>query len=767
MVSSTFVRSAGLFSTLFSIQANAGASGSGTTTRYWDCCKPSCAWSGKADVTAPVKTCDIKDSPLTDAAAVNGCGGGTAYMCSDQSPWAVNSTLAYGFAAVNIAGGSESSWCSACYALKFTSGGAVGKTMIVQATNTGGDLGSNQFDLAIPGGGVGIFNGCTAEWGAPSSGWGAQYGGISSATACSSFPAKLKPGCDWRFDWFGGADNPTVDFTQVACPAEILAKTGSKRNDDSSMPNVVGSVSGSVSSSAAPAVSTSKAATSSKAPAVSSSKAPVVSSAAPVSSSYSAPAVPSKASSSSTPVKAASTPGLTVNPSSTMATVIKTISKSACPASSSASASAVSNASAAAKYAQCGGTGWTGPTICMATSHDISSPPNFDAPASGSELREKRKAFKEAGKGIYADDDPVSLRGYRRIKWYFHQEPWEILRTPALAPFEPSYYHPTLLDSLGNLGELIELSPSQYNRKKVLASVGEAAGEITLSQPITGLPRYELRRALVDAIDSVIHGLHEPSNRKRRRFTSATTSNPTSQPKRVRQLPAPITEAREDVDQPQLGAQSAEPLPAHHEQRGGTLDPVIKLEDDLNHVIATTAELRLRILPPSQDTPPQEKYLAQAQYYTALHQWTVQSERLEVVAADATALSSQLGRRETELDQAIAIIEMEGAKFAENRRAVAIQNETDEASRAALNSRLGFTVSERFWKSFQSNVEMELRDLDRTSIEAEKRYLKVIRKKEKNVADSAKMAELMQKIDTLKKELDTPIDKSVKMERLA
>lgn len=86
-------------------------------------------------------------------------------MCADQSPWAVNSTLAYGFAAVNIAGGSESSWCSACYALKFTSGNAKGKTLIVQATNTGGDLGSNQFDLAIPGGGVGIFNGCTQEWG--------------------------------------------------------------------------------------------------------------------------------------------------------------------------------------------------------------------------------------------------------------------------------------------------------------------------------------------------------------------------------------------------------------------------------------------------------------------------------------------------------------------------------------------------------------------------------------------------------------------------
>ncbi|CAF4871674.1 unnamed protein product, partial [Rotaria sp. Silwood2] len=29
----------------------------GVTTRYWDCCKASCGWTGKASVTNPVKTC--------------------------------------------------------------------------------------------------------------------------------------------------------------------------------------------------------------------------------------------------------------------------------------------------------------------------------------------------------------------------------------------------------------------------------------------------------------------------------------------------------------------------------------------------------------------------------------------------------------------------------------------------------------------------------------------------------------------------------------
>lgn len=125
------------------------ASGSGRTTRYWDCCKSSCAWPGKAAVSSPVSTCDVHDRPIADPNASSGCDGGWSYMCSDQSPWAVSDDLAYGFASVNIAGGTESSWCCACYELTFTSGPVAGKKMVVQATNTGGDLANNQFDLSV------------------------------------------------------------------------------------------------------------------------------------------------------------------------------------------------------------------------------------------------------------------------------------------------------------------------------------------------------------------------------------------------------------------------------------------------------------------------------------------------------------------------------------------------------------------------------------------------------------------------------------------
>lgn len=98
-------------STGFASLTAAQASGSGSTTRYWDCCKGSCAWPGKADVSSPINTCDTDDNILEDPNSTSGCEGGGAYMCSDQSPWAVSEDLAYGFAAVSIPGGDESSWC--------------------------------------------------------------------------------------------------------------------------------------------------------------------------------------------------------------------------------------------------------------------------------------------------------------------------------------------------------------------------------------------------------------------------------------------------------------------------------------------------------------------------------------------------------------------------------------------------------------------------------------------------------------------------------
>jgi len=206
----------------------------GKTTRYWDCCKPSCAWDGKASVNKAVDTCNIDGTSIdTISYGKNGCeDGGVSYMCKAQQPWAVNDNLAYGFAAAKLVGKGENDWCCACYELTFTNGAASGKKMIVQATNTGNDLGENHFDIQMPGGGVGIFNGCQKQYGAPDNGWGERYGGVGSRDQCNALPEAIRGGCHWRFDWFRGADNPTVDFRRVRCPDELVAKTHCRRTDD-------------------------------------------------------------------------------------------------------------------------------------------------------------------------------------------------------------------------------------------------------------------------------------------------------------------------------------------------------------------------------------------------------------------------------------------------------------------------------------------------------------------------------------------------------
>lgn len=209
----------------------------GFATRYWDCCKPSCSWS------TAVPACQ-KDGTthISDRNAVSGCdSGGSAYECDSFAPWYDASTnLSYGFAAYNASG------CGICYELQFTgesSGGSAtgaaaikGKQMIVQVINIG-NIASGQFDLLIPGGGVGERTaGCTAQWGSVD--LGVTYGGLLSecnndaacmAGKCQSVfgsKATLLAGCNWFTGWFSSADNPAVIYKQVSCPAQITAKSG-------------------------------------------------------------------------------------------------------------------------------------------------------------------------------------------------------------------------------------------------------------------------------------------------------------------------------------------------------------------------------------------------------------------------------------------------------------------------------------------------------------------------------------------------------------
>ena len=215
----------------------------GKTTRYWDCCKPSCGWAENAakNNKKPTNSCGADGNSIVSATTGSACSGGSSTQCYSFAPWSVSDTLSYGYAATG--GGNPT--CGKCFQLDFTGSGdnanasaLANKTMIVQAINIGGDVGTTQFDLLIPGGGVGAFNACTNQWSVSNDKLGAQYGGFLTTcgtsmtcvtsmcqTAFSSKPA-LMAGCTWFTGWFNGANNPKIKYAEVACPAAITAKSG-------------------------------------------------------------------------------------------------------------------------------------------------------------------------------------------------------------------------------------------------------------------------------------------------------------------------------------------------------------------------------------------------------------------------------------------------------------------------------------------------------------------------------------------------------------
>ncbi|MBN2715211.1 MAG: hypothetical protein JXX14_05105 [Deltaproteobacteria bacterium] len=251
----------------------------GFSTKYWDCCKPHCAWPENVSNGQMAPVCTI-DNQLTtptipqdgwEQGKPSGCDApndpNAVFTCWNQAPIAVSDSLSYGFVATH-AGGEFS--CGQCFQLEFNgeskqtlqngpsaiddgSAGLKGKTMIVQATNIGYDVtqinGAYQFDIMIPGGGVGAFNGCSAQWGVDNSQLGATYGGFLQACyeklgydqphdtfkscvrdMCTGVFSKsgledLLAGCLWYVDWMNVADNPAFRYKVIDCP-DVLKKVG-------------------------------------------------------------------------------------------------------------------------------------------------------------------------------------------------------------------------------------------------------------------------------------------------------------------------------------------------------------------------------------------------------------------------------------------------------------------------------------------------------------------------------------------------------------
>jgi hypothetical protein len=228
-----------------------GYSGSGWASRYWDCSKPSCSWQENAG-NYRARQCGRDGKTLiSDPSATSIYDGGNATTCFSQVPFTVSgcTNMAFAFAAVP----GNSPQCGKCFQLTFNGGKNYGdpdanhaklkgKKLIVMASNIGYDVSGGQFDIMIPGGGVGIKNGCSSQL--PGVNQGNAEGGFlrdcegetgynaSKYASCvinkcdqafANYP-DLKEGCKFIATWMEAAGNPKHDFVEVECPQVLKDK---------------------------------------------------------------------------------------------------------------------------------------------------------------------------------------------------------------------------------------------------------------------------------------------------------------------------------------------------------------------------------------------------------------------------------------------------------------------------------------------------------------------------------------------------------------
>ena len=266
---------------------SAGTTQKGWNSRYWDSCKPHCSWMDNVDTSSQaayaaagytVRNCNIHDIEIPTftlskclerywwgmEGVPSSCevGAGGSFTCTDMAPIKVNDTLSYGFVA-----GPSNQGCGKCYHLQYdgsthnkgndgpdvkeTHIALKGKHLVVMASNIGHDvdLESTQFDLLVPGGGVGIFNALSTQIGKTPEELGSNNGGVLSycmdklgywqvtkeqyqecvIEKCdvvfdSTAWPHLNRGCKWLATFFEAADNPSFVWEEVECPQYLVDK---------------------------------------------------------------------------------------------------------------------------------------------------------------------------------------------------------------------------------------------------------------------------------------------------------------------------------------------------------------------------------------------------------------------------------------------------------------------------------------------------------------------------------------------------------------
>ena len=202
----------------------------------------------------------------------SGCGGGGDNNFGWSCPhlMLLSPDMQYGaqadgnsWAVYAVAGIGATTDCGSCYQLEITSGGSPSiNKYIVQAVNTGSDVGSGQFDILVGAGGFGIYDSCASD---------CQYGHVCSGGHCNApyysgnFDAWTPDGncygggvhnaddCDklsgdqdfpdqtLRYECKTAINgqyhlNFNVQWERVQCPASLYKMTGLRRRDDMQHP---------------------------------------------------------------------------------------------------------------------------------------------------------------------------------------------------------------------------------------------------------------------------------------------------------------------------------------------------------------------------------------------------------------------------------------------------------------------------------------------------------------------------------------------------
>jgi hypothetical protein len=220
-----------------------------TTTRYWDCSRPTCSWH----------PCGA-DNCAACSGAPDGVHASPANQPLVQDGVVYVTAAASGSFGINPDSGGPA--CGECYELEVTgqcgnpyacgqyacdnqkNAGMSGQKFVVMVTNDcpdwqpGGSCCSgsgscgggcpptpqdhnlrgaaHHFDLAIPGGGFGAQGKCSSAYT-----WSPR-----SAGDCAKpdiIPPAYQAGCEAYFNQLGGMDNPMVAFRKISCPAGVAS----------------------------------------------------------------------------------------------------------------------------------------------------------------------------------------------------------------------------------------------------------------------------------------------------------------------------------------------------------------------------------------------------------------------------------------------------------------------------------------------------------------------------------------------------------------